>query len=55
MLRKEARARYTRAVLEANVEAMRRQAGEGVAGDAFGKVREVGAGGGGAGVRGVVQ
>ena len=52
-LRKEARARYTRAVLEANVEAVRRQAGEAVKGEAFGKVRDGGSGGGG--VRGVVQ
>ena len=51
-LRKEARARHTRAVLEANVEAVRRQAGEAVKGDAFGNVRE---GSGGGGVSGVVQ
>ena len=40
------------------MEAMRRQAGEAVAGDAFGKVREGVAGGGGGGfvgVMGVVQ
>ena len=52
-MRKEARARYTRAVLEGNAEAVRRQAEEAMAkGEAGWKVRE---GGGGSGVRGVVQ